>query len=445
MAVKEIRLPIRLRKYQYPLLEAMETKDRAIIVFHRRAGKDILCWTLTFLKALQRKGAYYYIFPSFRQARKAIWEAIDNDGRKFLDYIPRELLASKPNSSEMRIELKNGSIIRLLGSDDFDSIRGTNPIGVVFSEFAYQKPEVWSQIIEPALRINYGWAIFNSTPYGKNHFFNMVNHAQSNPDEWFCQICSISDTGIVKEADLDSLRSQGVSEETIAQEYKCSFDRGVEGSYYGRSMHYLRTNGHITRVHHDEYAKVYTAWDIGIGDSTAIWFFQVIRDSVHFIDYLEASGEGLPFYVRRIDELGKQYGYRYHLHFAPHDMKQRELGTGISRLQMAQELGIDFVVLEATPVDTGIELVRKLLPKCYFDADSCKRGIEALESYQKRYDDKHRVYNTRPLHNWCSHGADAMRYACLGIENHVLRSSGLTPEKIKELKAQARGIQRHPF
>lgn len=435
----KVELPIRFRKYQYPLFEAMEGKKRAIIVFHRRAGKDITCWNIMLIKALtERKGAYYYIFPSFKQARKAIWEAIDNDGRRFLDYIPKECIVSKPNSTEMKIELKGGSIIRLLGSDDFDSIRGTNPVGVVFSEFAYQKPEIWHQIIEPALRINGGWAIFNSTPYGKNHFFNMYNYAQQFSEDWYFDIASIKDTGVVEESELDILRDQGVSEETIQQEYYCSFDRGVEGSYYGRIIHKLRDAGNICTVHHDEYAKVYTAWDIGIGDSTSIWWFQVVRQEIHFINFYEAAGEGLAFYSRILDEYGKKHNYQYAEHFAPHDIRQRELGTGVTRLQIAEEAGIKFTVLPAKPVDTGIELVRKLLHKAYFDEKLCKKGLEALESYQKRYDEKHRVYSNNPLHNWCSHAADSMRYACTAIEDYIVRDgSTLSPERLKEIRQEA--------
>ncbi len=439
---KEITLPIEWRSYQNELRHAMKTKKRAIIVYHRRAGKDLACWNIMLIEALKRKGIYYYVLPTYRQARRAIWEAMDHEGRKFIDYIPRELLASRPNNTEMKIDLQGGSIIRLIGSDDFDAIRGTNPVGVVFSEFAYQKPEIWSLVVEPTLRMNAGWAIFNSTPYGKNHFFELWNTAQRNPDVWYSKLMTVKDTGLVSQKELDELYENGISQETIQQEYMCSWDRGVEGSYYGRILHQIREAGHIRNIVPDDYARVYTACDIGIGDSTSVWWFQVVNNEIRFLDYYENSGEPLIHYIRIIEERGQKYNYRYAEHFAPHDICQRELGTGTTRLLIAADAGLKFTVLPMSPVDLGIELTRKLLRTSYFDQTKCKKGIEALESYHKRWDDKNRVYSQHPCHDWSSHAADAMRYSCTAIQDFVLENSGsLTPDKLRKLRMESRGIK----
>ena len=424
--VKEVLLNMyKPRSYQYELEQGLLDKKRAIAIFHRRAGKDLCSWNILIRQAIERKGIYYYTFPTYKQARRSLWEAINNDGVRFLDYIPPDLLAKPPTNVEMKLDLVNGSIIRFLGSDNYDDIRGTNPIGVVLSEYAYQRQEIWTMILEPILRLNGGWALFNSTPYGKNHFYELYQYALQNPSKWYVKLLTIEDTKLVKPEELDELKAQGVSEEVLEQEYRCSFSRGVEGSYYARMINDVRLRGQIGPVLHDPYHRVYTSWDIGIGDSTAIFFFQVIRygQEIRFIDYYEASGESLEHYAHLLDQYGMKKKYKYAEHFAPHDIKQRELGTGTTRLQLAESLGVEFTVVPLKSVETGIEICRKLLPRCWFDDVACKKGITALESYHKRYDIVRKCYSDHAEHDSSSHGADSFRYACSGIEDFVLNKS----------------------
>lgn len=424
--VQEIILNLyKPREYQFDLEQGLIKKKRAIAIFHRRAGKDLACWNILIRQALQKKGVYYYAFPTYKQARRSLWEAISNDGVRFLDYIPKPLLARPPINTEMKIDLINGSIIRFIGSDNYDDIRGTNPLGVVLSEYAYQRQEIWSMVLEPILRLNGGWALFNSTPYGKNHFYDLYQYALKHQKEWYVKLLTIEDTGLVKPEEIEELKKQGVSEEVLEQEYRCSFTRGVEGSYYARVINDIRIRGQIGQVLHDPYNKVYTSWDIGIGDSTAIWFFQVLRQGqeIHFIDYYEASGESLEHYAHVIDQYGVQKKYKYAEHFAPHDIKQRELGTGVTRLQLANDLGIEFTVIPIKSIETGIEIVRKLLPRCWFDETNCRQGLIALETYHKRYDAARKSYSDHPEHDCSSHGSDSFRYACSGSEDFILNKS----------------------
>lgn len=421
------------RTYQLSLEEGLVKKKRAIAVWHRRAGKDVCCWNILINRAFRRKGIYYYVFPTYRQGRKALWEAIDGTGKRMLEYIPKEILGGKISHTEMRITLANDSIIRVLGSDDYDSVRGTNPIGVVFSEYAYQNPAIWEQVIEPILRLNGGWALFNSTPYGKNHFYELFNYAQQHPDTWFTSVQTIADTGLMDESDLEELRKQGTPEETIHQEYLCSFTRGVEGTYYGKLLEDARKEGRIGVVPHDPYAQVHTVWDLGMSDATAIWVFQIVSNEIHLISYFEDSGKGLPHYISLINNSARENGWNIGNHYAPHDVQQRELTSGISRLEMARNLGIQFQIIPRTEFQAGIEAVRKVLPRCWFSELNCENGVKALEGYQKKYSEKDRCFSNTPLHNWASHGADAFRYLAIAYEL-LIGVKQLSLQEYRELK-----------
>lgn len=378
-------------------------KRRAFLLWARRHGKDLFCWNYMILKALQKRGAYYYLYPRQNQARKAIWEGMTSQGKPFLDYIPKPLLAKDPNNTEMAITLVNGSIIRILGSDNYDALRSSNPIGIVLSEYAYHHPDVWVNVIEPILKENKGWAIFNTTPFGRNHAKDMWDYAVSRREIWYTQKITNDDSHLLSEEELNELRASGVSEETIQQEYYCNFDRGVEGSYYARIITQLRLDEHIKIVSKDDYAQVHTAWDLGFGDATSIFFYQLINNEIRIIDYYENQGEGLAHYCHILDEKKSKYKYNYGSHFVPHDAQAGSFELGITRVQYARELGLTMTVLRREGIDNGIERVRKLLPRTYIDAKKCDYAIRCLENYRKRYDEKNKVYSDAPLHDYTSH------------------------------------------
>ncbi|KKL80079.1 hypothetical protein LCGC14_2008440, partial [marine sediment metagenome] len=257
----EITLPYHFtpRPYQLPLFKAIDTGiKRAIISYHRRGGKDLTCWNLMIKKAYEKTGNYYYIFPSYTQSRKSFWDNITEDGISFLDYCPKAII-KKRLDHEMKIFLTNGSIIQVVGSDKPDSLRGSNPIGVVLSEFAYQNPTIWLSILDPILEKNGGWAIFNSTPQGKNYFYTLFQHAQQHPKDWYSTIITIEDSKLINPASLKVKLSQGISQEMLDQEYYCSFDSGTLGSYFGRQMKVAKEEQRLTRVVYDPNFLVYTA------------------------------------------------------------------------------------------------------------------------------------------------------------------------------------------
>lgn len=421
-------------------------KNRGFLIWARRHGKDVACWNHMIMRAMMRPGMYFYLYPRQNQARKAIWEAMTEDGRKFLDFIPHEIRDGKPNTTEMKVHLINGSIIRILGSDNHDSFRSSNPIGVVFSEFAWHSPDIWPSVVEPILLKNKGWALFNSTPFGKNHCYELWEYAKKNPEEWFTSFISNHESHLFTEADIARVRANPANtEERVQQEYFCSFTRGVDGAYYGRLMHDLSLKGRIKKVDYDSYTEVHTAADIGFGDSTAIWFFSVNGNEMHILDYYQNSGEGIPHYITVMKKKQQENGWLYGQHYWPHDAGSGELGTGMSKAARAIELGLKVTVLpREKSVDMGIERVRKYLPKCYFDAEKCQGGIKCLENYRKRWDEKHMCYAEHPLHDWASDGADAFRYLCQAMElMHGATSQSL--DEYREMKKKYLGHDKDSF
>ena len=401
----ELNLPIphefKARPYQYDFFEAMKSgKKRALLIWPRRNGKDKCCWNYLIMKAIQKVGIYYYIFPTYSQGRKILWDGIDKQGFKVMDHLPKEIIRGNPNNTEMKIWLKNNSLIQIIGSDSCDSIVGTNPIGCIFSEYSLQDPKAW-QLIRPILAENEGWAVFCATPRGQNHLKDMYDMAIKN-DAWFCSKLTANDTGFPSKEEIQVERDAGMSEDFIEQEFFTSFVLGVEGSYYARYMQQARDEDRIGKVAWQRQSRVYTAWDIGYGDSCAIIFYQVIGSEIHIIDYYENNGEGLPHYAKVLFDKP----YLYADHFAPHDIDSHAFSSGLSAKEVGAGLGIKFLTLPTLKltIEDGIEALRGIFPRILIDEVKCKQLIKCLENYRKEFDQKHNIYKSRPLHDWSSHG-----------------------------------------
>lgn len=422
------------RDYQLEFMRAMEKRKRAFLLYHRRAGKDMVCWNYLVWQASQRTGTYYYILPTYAQAKKVIWDGITEAGMRIIDYIPRGMIDGKPNNTEMKIRLTNGSVIQALGSDNPDSIRGTNPLGVVFSEFAMQEPRIWSEIISPILVKNGGWAVFNTTPFGHNHAYDLWSAIQDS-SYWFTQRLTVTDTGLITPEQIKVERDEGRSEEIIEQEYYCSFERGIEGSYFGRLIAAARLEGRIGAVPYEPRAAVNTYWDLGYGDSTAIVFAQTIGHEFRILDYYEASGEKLSHYAKVV----KDKPYVYGKHYLPHDAGAGNLQTGISLHRAALDLGLDSIVLPRIDFEVGIDISRNLLTVCSIDSHKCKQLIKCLECYHKKFNEKMGCYSDSPQHDWSSHGADALRYAAIARQHYGSMTGSLSAEKIKDMRMRNYG------
>ena len=418
---QEITIPFNYtpRPYQIDLWQAItkNEKKRALYVWHRRAGKDLIALNIIMFQAVfNQVGTYWHIFPSYAQGKKAIWQETDASGRKYLDYFPNKLIARK-NEKDLTITFKNGSIYQIVGSDNPDSLRGAGIKGAVFSEYAEQDVRAW-ETIEPMLLATNGWAIFNFTPKGQNHSYELFKMAKLSKN-WHCEIKTAEETGVFTKEQLEQVKEEAIAKgktlDYFNQEYMCSFTNPIEGAYYSHLIKELEDKKQITNVPYEPNLPVQTWWDLGVGDSTAIWFTQCVGKEIRVIDYLESSGVGLVEYIREI----RNKNYIYESHNAPHDIVVREFTSGKARIDTARELGFNFNIVPDIPRSDGIDAVRIILNKCWFDETKCKKGLIALNNYKKEFDIKRNCFYDTPKHDWSSDGADAFRYLAVGYQDMI--------------------------
>ena len=364
------------------------------------------------------------MLPEANQARKAIWDAVNpHTGKRRVDEaFPQELRATTRNDT-MSIIFKNGAHWQVVGSDNYNSLVGSPPAGVVFSEWALNDPKSWAYL-RPILVENGGWALFPYTPRGVNHGKTTFEAWQQDP-EWYCERLTVDDTDVftpeqIKHERKEYLAVHGADEgeALFQQEYYCSFEAPVLGSYYGAEMVKAEQDGRVCSVPHDPAVGVETWWDLGIGDSTAIWWVQRVGQEIHLLDYYEDSGKALPHYVGVLEEHRRDRGYNYVQDVLPHDAKARELQTGKTREEALRNLGRNVTIIPQHKVEDGIHAVRMLLPRCWFDKVQCERGLDMLRSYRRAEDEHksdgvHKFYQSKPLHDFASHGADAFRYGAM--------------------------------
>lgn len=366
---------------------------------------------------VEKVGTYFYIFPEYTQGRKILWDGIDKEGFKFLDHIPQEI-RKRTSNQEMIIELVSGSIFQVVGADKgrIDTIVGTNPIGCVFSEYSLQDPRAWDYI-RPILAENGGWCIFNFTPRGENHAYDLLSMAENN-DAWFTQVLTVDDTQAIPKEVLKQEREEIIQkngdDSLFLQEYYCSFTGSVQGAFYVKQLQDMEANGRMCKGLYEPTLPVDTWWDLGMDDSMSIVFTQIVGKELRIIDYLENSGEGLSFYAKQLQEKKYVYGE----HNFPHDGDVREMGTGVSRKETAMSLGIKPLNIIKRPdrKEDGIEAVRSILPKCWIDTEKCARLIACLKNFTKEYDEINKVFKNRPVHNWATHGADSVQTFALGYK-----------------------------
>lgn len=413
-----------------PALQArLRGMKRGVTVAHRRFGKDLRFWNMLWLEALKRKGLYNYYFPTFALGKKIVWKGMDKEGKRFVDYIPQELIADK-NESDLRLELINGSIIQIVGTENINqNLVGINPVGVGFSEYPLCNPLAW-ELTRPILTENGGWAWFMYTPRGRNHGYTLYNIAKDNPDTWYHELLPITATtaGITDEMVQQEIR-EGMDPDLAQQEYYCSFDAPMQGSYFGRLLGQLWASKRIAPLAAIETLPVFCGWDIGVGegkqgDSTAIWFAQRVGDDVRLIDYYENQGEGFEHYFKYVMEKP----YVYERMFFPHDAKKTDWGSGMSLaeriIKAFSEFKVGVTILEKFGINEGIQQVRTCFPRLRIDEDRCGKrkyrghtALDCLATYHKKWSEDRLEYEDHPHHDWTSHCADALRYLCLGLRD----------------------------
>lgn len=424
----EIRLPHEWspRPYQRRLWSYLSNGGkRAVSCWPRRSGKDDCYLHHTSCAAHERVGNYWYMLPEYSQARKSMWEAINpRTGRRRIDDAFPQAIRKTTRENEMQIVFHNGSTFQLVGSDNYNSLVGSPPVGLVFSEAAISNPSAWAYL-QPILEENGGWVGFNSTPRGKNHFKNLCDYA-SHANGWFYELLTNDDTGVFSEAQLQDILAslQAIHGEAFGralwlQEYFCSFDAAIPGSIFGDCIDKAAEQGRISLVPVEKSFPVYTGWDLGRTDDTVIWFYQVAMGEVRFIDYHASNMKDIPFYADVLKEKRDTRGFKYGIHWLPHDARPRTLAAGgksilqqFNDLNDENELG-KFAICPRLDREEGIQAARATIHKAWFDGERCADGIEALRHYHRTWDEEKRTFSTEPVHDWASHPSDAFRTAAL--------------------------------
>jgi hypothetical protein len=411
--VKEIVIDYSPRDPQMAIHNAVDNHRFVVVVAHRRFGKTVAAINEAIRAAIDcqlERPRIGYIAPTYSQAKRVAWD--------YLTHYTRPL-GAVANIAELRVDFWDRRI-QLYGSDNPDSLRGQYFDLVILDEIADQNPKIWNEIIRPALADRKGKAIFIGTPKGQNHFKELRDRAEVEPD-WALLEFRASETGIVAKEELDAARRE-MGEDKYAQEFECSFHAAIEGSYYGKILNDMLPE-RFTAINRDDLCRTYTAWDLGVGDSTAIWVAQVTGKEIRLMDYIENHGVGLDWYVRELTERS----WHKAEHIVPHDIQVRELGTGRSRLELLQEAGFSCTVAPRLSVDDGIQAVRRMLPDCWFNLPATKQGLECLRNYRREFDEKRSVFWDKPLHDWASHGSDAFRYLAVGMNDTTSWGKPLQP------------------
>jgi phage terminase large subunit len=367
---------------------------------------------------IREMGLETYCLPEYSQGRKAIWNAVNPHSglRRIDEAFPLEMRASTQDQ-EMLIRTTNGSTIQIIGSDTYNtSVVGTSYAGIVFSEFALANPSAWAYA-RPVLEENDGWAIFITTPRGRNHAYEMYKHAEQSPD-WFYETLTAHDTGALTEQQLAAALKEyralyGEPGEALwKQEYLCSWESGLLGAIFSYEMAQVRSEGRITAIEPIA-GPVHRSWDLGMRDDTCVWFWQVVGSQVFLFDCVSTSGASLDWWRDKVVEIHAERGWRHGNDYVPHDAKVRELSTGRTRVETMRQLGLNPILAPDASLQDGINAVRRTLPLCVFHPRCEDAGIAALEQYRREWDDEKKCFRASPLHDWCSDRVDSFRYLAL--------------------------------
>ena len=402
--MSRIELEYDPRPAQHEVHKAVENNRFTVVVAHRRMGKTVAAINQLIFSAIHcnlKNPRFAYISPTYSQAKRIAWDMLTEYTRP-LDAIN--------NIAELRSDFM-GRRISLYGADNIDSLRGTYFDLVVIDEYAQINPSLFSEIIRPAISDRKGKVLFVGTPKGRNHFATLRDKAALGKDGWNLLEFKASETGIVDQEELDAARKE-MGEDKYLQEFEVDFHTPVEGAYYGSLINDLEFKGQISdSVIRDDICKTFVSWDLGMGDSTAMFVCQVAGQELHIIDFLENHGQGLDYYVSWLRD--NRYDTAEQL--LPHDIQVRELGTGKSRLEVLQEAGLNCRVVPKLGIDDGIQAVRRMLPRCWFNT-KVKDAVDLLRNYRRTYDEKRDVFFDKPLHDFTSHAADSFRYLAVGLD-----------------------------
>jgi hypothetical protein len=398
------------RPYQRALWDFLrDGGKRAFAVWHRRAGKDDIGLHFSAIEMHKRVGNVWYCLPEYNQGRKAIWTAVNSHtGKRRIDEAFPEALRENTSDNEMFIRFRNGSTFQVVGSDQHSRTVGASPMGIVFSEWSLANPSAWAYY-RPILEENNGWALFITTPRGRNHAYDMARYAQASPD-WFYELLTVEDTGALTQEQLaETLKEYtavfgaDMGNALYRQELYCDFNAAVLGSFYAHEMVQVRAEGRITEIEPPPGALVSRSWDLGMSDDTSIWWFSVVGSQIFVYDHLAQSGAGLEWWRDEIERRHAEHGWAHGADFVPHDAEVKEMGTGRTRIETMRQLGLRPMRVPWHKLDDGINAVRRTLPLTVFHPRCEDGGISALEQYRREWDDEKKAFRASAVHDWSSH------------------------------------------
>jgi phage terminase large subunit len=425
------------RRYQLDAWRYLQAGGRhAELIWHRRAGKDEICLHHTACASFKRVANYWHMLPEAAQARKAIWEAINpHTGRRRIDEaFPLELREATRNQ-EMQIVFKNKSSWQVVGSDNFNSLVGAAPAGIVYSEWALANPAARAYL-RPILAENSGWQVFIGTPRGKNHAYKTYQAAKNDPKA-FAQLLSVYETkafssdvlaGELK-AYIDDF-GEDMGKAMFEQEYECSFDAAILGAVLGRWMAGARNSGRIVEDLFDPNgAPIVISSDIGFRDTASWWFWQPRHGGFAIVGYLGQSGKDADDWIDTLQQYITQRGFTLGTIWLPHDARNKTFAAKHSPLErFLTAFGADKVrIVPQTKIEHRINAGRRVIGRCWFDETWCDDGLEGLTSWHYDYDAETRTFSKEPKHDWASHPGDAFTYGAQVLEELVIAAAPPTP------------------
>ena len=408
--------------------------NRQLLIWHRRAGKDELNLRMHSVAAFNRVGTYWHMLPEYAQARKAIWDAVNpRTGKRRIDEaFPAGIIASR-RDTDMFIRFVNGSTWQVVGSDTYNSLVGTPPVGITASEWALADPRAWAYL-SPIVAENGGWASFITTPRGNNHAKTMYERFKADP-RWFAQVLTVADTGAVsaeaiedQRCEYESLFGQEMADMLVEQEFFCSFAGAMVGAYWGADVSRAERDGRVCEVPVDSRYPVHTAWDLGAPANNPIWCFQVIGNRPHIVDFYRPKSEDIEDWCKWLADKGYK-GNDY----VPHDIFHGSWGVGRTRIQMMQSFGRKPMPVKKVSVAEGLTAGRETIKVASFDAERCRDGLDGLRSYRREWDDDLKRFRYIPVKDWAEHIGSAFRY--LGLAWREIRPASKPPEPAHEVRA----------
>ena len=388
------------------------TQRWAVLVVHRRGGKtvaginDLIKAALTSTKPSPR---YAYVAPFRQQAKLVAWD--------YLKQFTKDIPGRTVSESELHVKLPRDSRVTLYGADNFDALRGIYLDGAIVDEPSDMSPQVWSDILRPALSDRQGWCCWIGTPKGRNAFFRLYDKAVADPD-YYTMILPASESGILPQSELDSaLKAMG--QESFAREYECSFNAAVPGSIYGDLIASLRQRAQIQDYAHNPDFPLITSWDMGDSDYCCQCLLQLEGRHINLLDYYSGGGNGPGHYADNCRKWESKYGVQIAQHYLPHDAEN--VVRGGSWKKDLSDAGLrNIVVVPRTPdIWLGIHELRSLLPRFYIHKSACSQAfgpektipsaLDCLEFYKKKEVEEGGTLQEKPLHDEFSNGADSLR------------------------------------